>query len=287
MNTPKPVGEYSIPLSLVEQDGVSANDKIKCLIINRNKVLRDHMALLSRHALGCESIEAECARDAFDLIGVYNPQVTIISTAPSASSALNLSKHIWHHNALAKVIVCLESVSHRFIEQFVSVCPPGAIYGLVLDAADDTKWKYALSSVVTHDNVYVDPQIRLEQHSKRHEPMKLSALELETITQIALGMTDRAIAMRSSMSVRGINSRVAALYDKIVSDEEHTVNEILGLPAINPRSRLIFHALHSGIIDFDTLEASEESFNQWIATLGSEEAAIESSDRDSADKRRQ
>ena len=82
---------------------------------------------------------------------------------------------------------------------------------------------------------------------------------------MALGLSNWAIARKCSLSLRGVESRLATLYEKLfVSMAEGTEHEAYDKLAYNIRTRAFFEALWRGLLNNDELEKASAELDVWI-----------------------
>ena len=78
-------------------------------------------------------------------------------------------------------------------------------------------------------------------------------------------MSNWAIARKCSLSLRGVESRLATLYEKLFTTETAGTNsEAYDKLAFNTRTRAFFEALKRGLINSDELETAEQELAAWI-----------------------
>ena len=78
-------------------------------------------------------------------------------------------------------------------------------------------------------------------------------------------MSNWAIARKCSLSLRGVESRLATLYEKLfVSIAEGTEQEAYEKLAYNVRTRAFFEALRRGLLNSDELEKAAADLEGWI-----------------------
>jgi DNA-binding NarL/FixJ family response regulator len=144
------------------------------------------------------------------------------------------------------------------------IVPDEAIHGYVLKSETDEKFVEAVRSVLIDGNPYIDPVIRGVQARLCSRDNSLTDVEYETLLDIATGFTDKAIALRRHISVRGVQSRLSFLLDKLVRGSDAHLRETSGMEIFNPRTRVVFEALRRGLLDPDEVSALEESAKEWI-----------------------
>ncbi len=93
----------------------------------------------------------------------------------------------------------------------------------------------------------------------------LTEFEAEALHYLALGLSNWAIARKFSLSQRGVESRLANLYEKLFTSlSEGTENEAYDKFAYNVRTRAFFESLKRGLINRDELEKSDEELEKWL-----------------------
>ncbi|HYE75963.1 MAG TPA: LuxR C-terminal-related transcriptional regulator, partial [Blastocatellia bacterium] len=87
----------------------------------------------------------------------------------------------------------------------------------------------------------------------------------EALYYLALGLSNWAIARKCQLSLRGVESRLTTLYEKLlVTDAEGTADEGYDKLAFNVRTRAYFEALRRGLINQDELEKASENLDAWL-----------------------
>ncbi len=93
----------------------------------------------------------------------------------------------------------------------------------------------------------------------------LTEFEAEALYYLALGLSNWAIARKCSLSLRGVESRLATLYEKLFTSlVEGTPNEAYEKLAYNVRTRAFFEALRRGLLNNDELEKAAVELEGWI-----------------------
>jgi DNA-binding NarL/FixJ family response regulator len=106
--------------------------------------------------------------------------------------------------------------------------------------------------------------------------------ELETLKDVARGLSDSAIARRHHLSRRGVQSRISSLMAKLLDEDECCKLAEEKLDGVNNRCRLVFIALALGLFDpnelkqIDTqeiqgqqpLHAEDHQSNIWVLRTG-------------------
>jgi DNA-binding NarL/FixJ family response regulator len=93
----------------------------------------------------------------------------------------------------------------------------------------------------------------------------LTEFEAEALYYLALGLSNWAIARKCSLSLRGVESRLATLYEKLFASSEGTPDEAYDKLAYNVRTRAFFEALRRGLLNSDEIEKAASELETWIA----------------------
>ena len=81
---------------------------------------------------------------------------------------------------------------------------------------------------------------------------------------VAVGLTDRAIARRRHISVRGVQNRLSMLLQKLLQGEDAHLRETADMEIFNARTRIIFECLRRGLIDPDDLSGLDSELSEWL-----------------------
>ena len=93
----------------------------------------------------------------------------------------------------------------------------------------------------------------------------LTEFEGEALRYLALGLSNWAIARKCSLSLRGVESRLATLYDKLLNENSiGTLNETYDKLAYNTRTHAFCTALKRGLINTDEIEKTESELAEWL-----------------------
>jgi DNA-binding NarL/FixJ family response regulator len=124
----------------------------------------------------------------------------------------------------------------------------------------------ALRGVLREGHCIIDREIRGIQHRVQDRLEGITDLEYESLIDIALGLTDKTIAMRRGLSTRGAQSRLQHLYDKLgLSATAELAAD--GAPDFNPRTRAIYLAICRGLINVEVMRREQHRLDAWLATL--------------------
>jgi len=207
----------------------------------------------------------ECCdgRSAVDLALKNRPDLIVLDIKMPELSGVKAAQRIWSELRLARIIFWSQYKDEIYVRELARVVPPETVYGYVLKSSSDERLIAALRAVLIDEQCWIDPEIRLVQSIATSRASGLTDIEYEALIDIALGLTDRAIARRRYLSERGVQNRLRELYIKLSVDMEQIVDDRWG-NTYSPRSRAISVALQRGLINADELARENEALQGWL-----------------------
>lgn len=208
-------------------------------------------------------IEAEDGEKTVELALLHRPRLCVIDIQMPGLSGVKAARAIWRDFQEARVIFWTQFPHEIYINEIRkiirSVQPPPA-YGFIHKNNSESRFLRFVAAVLEDGADMIDPAFK--DSFKR--PL-LTEFEAEALCYLALGLSNWAIARKCSLSLRGVESRLAALYEKLfVSSPEGTANEGYDKLAYNIRTRAFFEALRRGLLNADELEKQAAELERWI-----------------------
>jgi DNA-binding NarL/FixJ family response regulator len=239
----------------------------KLLVVDDVSALRQHVIQLVRDKVtnDIQIVEATNGSEGLKLFKSFMPDMVIMDIVMPEMSGIRAAQQIWADNPQAKILFWSQFHREAYVRELGKIVPDEAIHGYALKGENDEKLVYALTSVFLHDNPYIDPVIRGVQSRLQSKDSSLSDVEYETLLDIALGLTDKAIASRRHISVRGVQNRLSMLSSKLFKDPDFFLKESAGMEIYNPRTRIVLEALKRGLVDSDEISQLDEELNEWLA----------------------
>lgn len=229
--------------------------------------LRNHVSTLLHKACPGQLniLQAANGQEAIELAISGQPDLVIMDIAMPVLNGVKAAQQIWRAHRSMKILFWSQFFREIYIRDLARIVPDEAIHGYVLKSGSDENFIYAVQCVLLHDNPYFDPVVRTVKARLSQKSSWLSDVELETLHDLMLGMTDRAIAIRRHISLRGVQSRIGSLYTKLLKGEDDRLkNRAGGTEIVNQRARLIFEAAKRGLIVPEDLSSLDEDFYSWI-----------------------
>ncbi len=195
-----------------------------------------------------KSAEYDCV-----LLDLQMPKVT----------GVDVAKAIWAKAPTTKILFWSNYTEEAYIRGITKIVPDAAVYGYILKSAPDEQLKLALQGVFIAEQCVIDREVRGVQQRADNRLSGLSELEFEALVDLCLGLTDKAMAARRNVSLRGVQSRLQSLYQKLGLDKGDIPTGEWG-SSFNSRTRAISLALTQGILNADALRREEEKLQAWI-----------------------
>jgi DNA-binding NarL/FixJ family response regulator len=161
-------------------------------------------------------------------------------------------------------IIFLTQIPHQIyineIRKTVRSMEPQPTYGFIHKNNPEDRFVRFISAVLEDGADMIDPAFK----DSFQRPL-LTEFEGEALRYLALGLSNWAIARKCSLSLRGVESRLATLYEKLFPIHAGgTDSEAYEKLAYNLRTRAMFEALKRGLINSDELEHAEQDLALWI-----------------------
>jgi len=208
-------------------------------------------------------IEAADGESTVELALAKRPELCVLDIQMPGISGVKAARAIWRSFPEARIVFWTQFPHEIYINEIRkiirSVQPPPA-YGFIHKNNSESRFLRFVAAVLEDGADMIDPAFK--DSFKR--PL-LTEFEAEALCYLALGLSNWAIARKCSLSLRGVESRLAALYEKLfVSSAEGTVNESYDRLAYNMRTRAFFEGLRRGLLNADELEKAAADLEKWI-----------------------
>lgn len=239
----------------------------KVLVVEDVSALRQHVTRLIKEKIPGppEIIEAQNGSEGLKLFRSAKPDMIVMDISMPEMSGIKAAEQIWQESPAMKILFWSQYHREAYVRELGKIVPDEAIHGYALKSESDEKLSYAITSILLHNNPYIDPLVRGVQARLQCKDQSLTDVEYETLLDICAGLTDRAIAARRHISVRGVQNRLSLLLMKLLAGEDSHLRETAGMEIYNPRTRVVFEALKRELIDPDEVGVLDEELNNWLA----------------------
>lgn len=235
------------------------------LIAEDNVAQRHYLREILEREFGAHApvIEAADGEETVQLALQHKPELCVLDIQMPQLSGVKAARAIWREFPAARIIFWTQFPHEVYINEIRkiirSVDPPPA-YGFIHKNNPESRFLRFVAAVLEDGADMIDPAFK--DSFKR--PL-LTEFEAEALYYLALGLSNWAIARKCSLSLRGVESRLATLYEKLfLATSEGTPHEAYDKLAYNVRTRAFFEALRRGLINSDELENAERELGAWI-----------------------
>lgn len=238
---------------------------MKVLIAEDLQPMRQHaMQLVKTHlSEPIEFFETDNGAKALELDEQHNPDFAILDISMPDLSGIKVAEKIWARAPKRKILFWSQYSREAHVRELGKIVPDEAIHGYILKSESDDVFGHALRSIVTLDNPYISAQIRgLGTMSK---DASMTDVEFATLMDLVVGLTDKAIARRHRISVRGTQNRISILFNKLLQGQDAYYQELAGMEILSPRTRATFIAFRRGLLDPDSMEQMDKELQKWLA----------------------
>ena len=221
-----------------------------------------------------EVLEASDGEDAIELAARHNPACVVLDLQLPKVTGIEVARAIWGRSAATRILFWSNFADEAYVRGVARIVPPESVYGYVLKSASEDGMRSALRGVLREGHCIIDREIRGIQHRVQDRLEGITDSEYESLIDIALGLTDKTIAMRRGLSIRGAQSRIQHLYDKfgLSTTAEFAADSA---PVFNPRTRAIHLAICRGLINADVMRREQRRLAAWLENAASSTPANE------------
>jgi DNA-binding NarL/FixJ family response regulator len=193
-----------------------------------------------------------------------NPDLLVLDISMPELGGIDVAEKIWARSPKRKILFWSQYSREAHVRQLGKIVPDEAIHGYILKSETDEIFTHALRSIVTLDNPYITPKIRGLGSKLSSRDAALTDAEFATLMDLVIGLTDKAIAMRHKISVRGAQNRITILFNKLLGEEADYYHELSNIEIFNPRTRAAFISYKRGLLDPDSIETLENGLKTWL-----------------------
>ncbi|MCI0336711.1 MAG: response regulator transcription factor [Acidobacteria bacterium] len=191
------------------------------------------------------------------------PHLCVLDIQMPGLSGVKAARAIWKGFPQARIIFWTQFPHEIYINEIRkivrSVQPPPA-YGFIDKNNPESRFLRFVAAVLEDGADMIDPNFK----DAFTQPL-LTDFEAEALYYLALGLSNWAIARKCHLSLRGVESRLTTLYEKLLTiSSEGTSDETYDKMAFNIRTRAYFEALKRGLINEDELAKASAELEKWL-----------------------
>ncbi|MGD9563602.1 MAG: response regulator [Pyrinomonadaceae bacterium] len=207
--------------------------------------------------------EASDGEAAAELALEQRPMLSILDIQMPTLSGVKAARAIWKDFPAARIIFWTQFPHEIYINEIrkiVRSTEPQPTYGFIHKNNPEERFLRFVAAVLEDGADMIDPAFK----DSFQRPL-LTEFEAEALRFLALGLSNWAIARKCSLSLRGVESRLATLYEKLFTESAlGTEFEAYEKLAYNTRTRAFFEALRRGLINSEELASAEKDMEKWF-----------------------
>lgn len=234
------------------------------LIVEDDALHRDFLReVIATSDLGCtELIEADDGDAAIRLSRGNTLKGVIMDLQMPNKTGVQAARALWADTPTLPILFWSNYADEAYVRGITKIVPSSAIYGYLLKTSSRERLRRSMQCVFLEGQSIIDREIRGVQQRAQNRGDELSDVEYDVLLDIAIGLTDQAIANRRNISIRTVQGRLQQLYAKLGLIEGPTLN---GHTAIyNSRTRAIAVAFNRRLISGRSLELAEQDYQRSI-----------------------
>lgn len=202
--------------------------------------------------------------EALEFSEQYEPDFLLLDIRMPEMSGIDVAKQVWAERPNTRIIFWSHFADEVYVRELHKIVPPQTVYGYLLKNCSDEKLLSAIQAVVLDEQCVIDREVRGVDSRSQNKITGLSDAEYEVLIDIALGLTDQAIASRRFLSRRGVTNRLRNLYDKLEVSNDQIESDEWGT-TFSLRARAIRLAFHRGLINSQLLDEEEVELDKWLS----------------------
>ena len=238
---------------------------VSILIAEDNEAQRRYLRdlLTEKFPESVPVMEAADGEAAVRMALAERPVLSILDIQMPKVSGVKAARSIWREFPEARIIFWTQYPHEIYINEIrkiVRSTNPQPTYGFIHKNNPEERFLRFIAAVLEDGADMIDPAFK----DSFQRPL-LTEFEAEALRYLSLGLSNWAIARKCSLSLRGVESRLATLYEKLFPEHSAgTDAEEYDKLAYNTRTRAFFQALQRGLINSDEMEKAEAELSDWI-----------------------
>ena len=208
-----------------------------------------------------ELIEADDGDEAVQLARRHALKGVVMDLQMPKKTGVQAARAIWAHDPSLPILFWSNYADEAYVRGITKIVPASATYGYLLKTSSKERLRRSMQCVFLEGQNIIDREIRDVQQRGADRREGLSDAEYEALLDIAIGLTDHAIAARRGISMRSVQGRLQQLYAKL--GLIGALSATGGVAQYNSRTRSIALALTLRLINSKSIEVAEQDYLKW------------------------
>jgi DNA-binding NarL/FixJ family response regulator len=193
------------------------------------------------------------------------PGLLVVDMDLPGMHGVEVARQIWAHAPGIKIIFWAQFADETCMRQTFHLIPPETVYGYLLKSASADQFVHTVRGVLIEEQCIIARDMHRAYAHATDRQTGLTDVEYEALVDIALGLTDQAIAHRRFLSRRGVTSRLHALYSKLGVEQYQLETDTWG-QTFSLRMLAVRVALQRGLLNRVILEDEATQLEAWLHT---------------------
>jgi len=176
-------------------------------------------------------------------------------------NGIEAARTIWSERPETRILFWSNYSDEAYLRGIARIVPKEAAYGYVLKTASPSRMRLALRAVLVEAQILVDREIHQIQRDQSRSGDALTEVELAILSDLALGLPDKTIAMRRKLALRTVQNRLLSIYEKLDVGKLPLDSDDI---AINKRVRAVSKAMTSQILNREGIFSAEKELEFWL-----------------------
>ncbi|MCC7321743.1 MAG: response regulator transcription factor [Rubellimicrobium sp.] len=234
---------------------------MKVLIVEDDPLHRAYLHESVAAALPeCVAVIEAASGEEGERLARENPAAHVVMDLQMAPrNGIEAARTIWRERPATRILFWSNYADEAYVRGVARIVPDGAAYGYVLKSASDERLRLALRSIFVENQCVVDREVRGTQALSFGRRGGFTEGEYDILLDVALGLTDRAIAERRGMSLRSVQNRLQQIYDTLDVHDQGAGGRF------NLRARAVTTAFLRKLLNHGALEKAEAELDRWLA----------------------
>ncbi|MEQ8389574.1 MAG: response regulator transcription factor [Thalassospira sp.] len=236
---------------------------MKILLVEDDKMHADFLMEIVESALPefDEILLAQNGKEGETLAHRYQISAIVMDLRMKEHNGIEAARTIWAERPDTRILFWSNYSDEAYLRGITRIVPDQAAYGYVLKTATQDKMRLALRAVLIEAQIVVDREVHQIQAQQMRSRSALTEFEYVILLDLALGLPDKAIAIRRKLSLRTVQNRLLSLYDKL--DVESQDQNEMGI-VLNKRTRAVSSAIARKVINREGLIAANKELGAWL-----------------------
>lgn len=234
---------------------------MKVLIVEDDPLHKSYLHEAVSAALPeCDAvIEAASGREGEVLARLHAGAHVVMDLQMAPRNGIEAARTIWRERPGTRILFWSNYADEAYVRGVSRIVPDGAAYGYVLKSASEERLRLALRSIFVENQCVIDREVRGTQALSFGHKGGFSDVEYDILMDMALGLTDRTIALRRGLSLRSVQNRLQQIYGKL---DVYDAGED---GRLNLRTRAVATAFLRKLLNYGALERAEADLQGWLS----------------------